>query len=68
MKLGARTLSYGVLSTGALLLRFAIVSRNCNLLAQAPVAVSSIHFTNITDAAGIKFVHFKGNNGISVAK
>jgi hypothetical protein len=25
-----------------------------------------IRFTNITDAAGIKFVHFKGNNGISI--
>jgi len=26
----------------------------------------SIQFTNITDTAGIKFIHFKGNNGISI--
>jgi enediyne biosynthesis protein E4 len=27
---------------------------------------SSIQFTNVTAAAGIKFVHFKGNKGISI--
>jgi len=26
----------------------------------------SIQFTNVTSAAGIKFVHFKGNKGISI--
>jgi enediyne biosynthesis protein E4 len=29
-------------------------------------SASSIQFTNVTDQAGIKFVHFKGNNGISI--
>jgi hypothetical protein len=27
---------------------------------------SSIEFTNVTAAAGIKFAHFKGNKGISI--
>jgi hypothetical protein len=27
---------------------------------------SSIEFTNVTASAGIKFVHFKGNQGISI--
>ena len=27
---------------------------------------ASIHFTNVTVPAGIKFVHFKGNDGISI--
>jgi hypothetical protein len=34
--------------------------------AQTPATPKAIHFTNITDQAGIKFVHFKGNNGISI--
>ena len=34
------------------------------LHAQAPS--SALEFTNITAAAGIKFVHFKGNDGISI--
>src|SRR3984893_11564622 len=29
-------------------------------------AKSNIEFVDITEAAGIKFVHFKGNNGISI--
>src|SRR2546428_12135369 len=35
------------------------------VLAQAAPSVS-IQFTNVTTSAGIKFVHFKGNNGISI--
>jgi hypothetical protein len=31
--------------------------------AQQPIP---IEFTNSTAAAGIKFIHFKGNNGISI--
>jgi hypothetical protein len=34
--------------------------------AQNSPLAKSIQFTNITDSAGIKFVHFKGNNGISI--
>src|SRR6202040_2542991 len=33
--------------------------------AQVASAVS-IQFTNVTSSAGIKFAHFKGNNGISI--
>ncbi len=66
MKLRARKLSYGVLCAAVLLLGLAVTFRNHSLFAQAPAAVSSVHFTNITDAAGIKFVHFKGNSGISI--
>src|SRR5438045_685112 len=36
------------------------------LHAQTPASTSPVRFTNITDAAGIKFVHVKGNNGISI--
>jgi hypothetical protein len=35
-------------------------------IAQGPSLANSIHFTNVTDSAGIKFVHFKGNDGISI--
>jgi hypothetical protein len=35
------------------------------LHAQAPQS-ASIEFRNVTVSAGIKFVHFKGNNGISI--
>src|SRR6266567_1927682 len=66
MKLRARKLSYGVLCAAVLLIGLAVTFRNHSLFAQAPAAVSSVHFTNITDAAGIKFVHFKGNSGISI--
>jgi enediyne biosynthesis protein E4 len=39
----------------------------CILAANAQVSpVVSIQFTNVTSSAGIKFVHFKGNNGISI--
>ncbi len=34
--------------------------------AQNPAPENSVRFTDITAAAGIKFVHFKGNNGISI--
>ncbi len=66
MKLGARKYSYGVLRcVGMLLLGFGTTFRGRNVLAQVPES-SSVRFTNITDSAGIKFVHFKGNNGISI--
>ncbi len=35
------------------------------LTAQNPSS-SRVEFTNVTAAAGIKFKHFKGNNGISI--
>ena len=34
--------------------------------AHNPPPADSIQFTDMTAAAGIKFVHFKGNNGISI--
>lgn len=34
--------------------------------AQALPSSTSVEFTNVTDSAGIHFVHFKGNNGISI--
>lgn len=33
---------------------------------QAQVLAAPVRFTDVTDKAGIKFVHFKGNNGISI--
>jgi len=64
MKFAVRKLSYRILRAGVLLLGFAMVSRN--LLAQVAAESGSVQFTNVTDSAGIKFVHFKGNNGISI--
>jgi len=34
--------------------------------AQASPSPASLEFTSVTDSAGIRFVHFKGNNGISI--
>src|SRR5215475_14215770 len=58
--------SYGVVCAGLLLLGLTVVFRDPSIFAQTPPGVRSIYFTNITDSAGIKFVHFKGNNGISI--
>src|SRR6266404_5089361 len=35
-------------------------------LAAQGLPSATVQFTNITEAAGIKFVHFKGNDGISI--
>jgi len=35
------------------------------LIAQNAI-VAPVQFTNVTAAAGIKFKHFKGNDGISI--
>jgi hypothetical protein len=58
----ARAIGGALLCTIALL---AFLSKDPRIANAQPQA-SSIHFTNITDAAGIKFVHFKGNNGMSI--
>ena len=62
MEIGRRELAVALALGTALLLWFNKISR---VQAQTPAA-NSIRFTNITDAAGIKFVHFKGNKGISI--
>jgi hypothetical protein len=46
-----------------LLLLFAVASTS---VSQTQAPAPPIQFTNVTSAAGIKFVHFKGNNGISI--
>src|SRR6266513_1673236 len=52
---------------GTALLSFAIETADV-VRAQGPdqPPSKSIQFTNLTEQAGIKFVHFKGNNGISI--
>src|SRR5438874_618782 len=65
MKLSVHKLRYGVLCAGVLLLVLRTIFRERNVFADV-AASSSVSFTNITDSAGIKFVHFKGNNGISI--
>src|SRR5260370_5678815 len=47
------------------MLLFLIVPSSSILYAQG-AQPGSIEFTNVTAAAGIKFVHFKGNKGISI--
>ena len=40
--------------------------RSQGLHAQSSASSAAVRFTNITAAAGIKFVHFKGSNGVSI--
>ena len=65
MALRPRKLSSAVFCAG-LVLACLLFCRNQGLLAQAGASPGSVHFTNITDASGIKFTHFKGNNGVSI--
>jgi enediyne biosynthesis protein E4 len=51
---------------GALLTFIIDRSELSTVHAQNSPPASSVRFTDITAAAGIKFVHFKGNNGISI--
>ncbi len=66
MEIGEWNLATAIVCGTALLL-VAIESADV-VRAQAPdlPPSRSIQFTNITEQAGIKFVHFKGNNGISI--
>ena len=62
----ARKLRYAVLRACVLPLAFAAGFRGRSIFARTAPPPSSVRFANITDSAGIKFVHFKGNNGISI--
>jgi enediyne biosynthesis protein E4 len=55
-----------VLCAGALLIITLNSPKLPSLHAQNRSSASSVRFTDITMAARIKFVHFKGNNGISI--
>jgi hypothetical protein len=55
-----------ILCAGALLIITLNSPKLPSLHAQNPSSASSARFKDITMAAGIKFVHFKGNNGISI--
>lgn len=44
----------------------AICSTFISTLSAQTAALAPVEFTNVTSAAGIKFKHFKGNNGISI--
>jgi enediyne biosynthesis protein E4 len=63
MELRARKLICPVVWIGFLLLDLALCF---SLFAQQATQPTAVRFTNIIEAAGIKFVHFKGNNGISI--
>jgi hypothetical protein len=54
------------LCAGALLTITLESSKLSSVHAQNLPPTNFTRFTNITDASGIKFVHFKGNNGISI--
>src|SRR5437660_10299031 len=51
--------------TLVLVVLFCGVSRTQSLPAQSP-RPALIQFTNVTAAAGIKFTHFRGNEGIPI--
>jgi enediyne biosynthesis protein E4 len=61
-----RPLAIAFWCAGALLLWIQGLSLVTPVHAQSAPPVSSIRFTDITATAGIKFVHFKGSNGISI--
>lgn len=61
-----RHLATALCCAGALLSSTFYLSKLPSVQAQNPSPPSSIHFTDITATAGINFVHFKGNNGISI--
>src|SRR5437868_13211724 len=48
------------------LLLILMVNNVCVARLHAQSSQPAIEFINVTAAAGIKFVHFKGNNGISI--
>src|SRR5262249_28217701 len=66
MRPRARKLSCAVLCAAGTLVCFGMLWRNRSVFAQAQPPATSVRFTKITDSAGIRFVHFKGNNGISI--
>jgi enediyne biosynthesis protein E4 len=53
------------LSLFLILVTFAMLMGNASSRAQA-APPSPVHFTNATAASGIKFVHFRGNDGIPI--
>jgi hypothetical protein len=61
-----RHLATAFCCAGALLISTLEISKLPSVQAQNPPPPTSVRFTDITAAAGIKFVHFKGNNGISI--
>jgi len=66
MEVSGPKLISGLLCASALLLICAKRSGVHEVLAGAPSSAESIRFNNVTESAGIRWVHFKGNNGISV--
>jgi enediyne biosynthesis protein E4 len=66
MEVSRRNLTTALLCGSVLLLWLNKNAGIARVQAQNPPTPNSIHFTNITDSSGIKFVHFKGNNGISI--
>jgi enediyne biosynthesis protein E4 len=61
-----RSLATALCCAGALLISTLEPSKLSSVQAQNSAPVGSVRFTDITMAAGINFVHFKGNNGISI--
>src|SRR6266536_1156871 len=66
MEVSGHKVVVGLLFAAVLLLSFATGIRDRIVFAQADPTPNSVRFTNVTDSAGIKFVHFKGNDGISI--
>ena len=65
MEVSLGKLAFAFLCIGALFLCLGKSQDIPAVEAQNPPS-NFVQFSNITDAAGIKFVHFKGNNGISI--
>jgi hypothetical protein len=52
--------------TCALLFVFTLFAGFSSPVATAQIPSKPIHFTDVTEKSGIRFTHFKGNNGISI--
>ena len=61
----SRAVAGGSLVIGLLLYGSAVAQSSAPQTAW-PIASSEVTFTDIAEASGIKFVHFKGNQGISI--
>jgi len=51
---------------GIWLVEFILLFASCPACAQQDAQAARIQFTNVTAAAGIKFVHYRGNDGIPI--
>jgi hypothetical protein len=66
MEVSSRKVTRTLFCAAPVLASFSLTLPPASGLLTLPPGSSSLGFTNLTERDGIKFVHFKGNNGISL--